>query len=839
MISMQTPGLSEKKAQDRLKADGPNELPMAKRRHFLTLLEEIFVEPMVSLLVGCGIIYLLLGDQQEAIILLVFLGIIIFITIYQESKTENALEALRNLSSPRALVIRDGQKKRVSGRDVVRGDLLLLNEGDRVSADARILMNSNLMVDESLLTGESVPVAKNVFSNVFAGTTIVRGYAKAEVFATGRTTEIGKIGKALEIEKTEITRLQLETRKLVKVLAWIAFGICLLVVITYALTRHDWLGGFLSGLTLAMAILPNEIPAVLMIFLSLGAWRLSLRHVLTRKMHAIESLGAATVLCVDKTGTLTLNQMRVRTLYSYQNGRGSELDLQKNNHVELPEEFHALVEFGILASSPAPFDPMEKAVHQAGDKYLANTEHLHPNWQLTREYPLTPEILAVSHVWKHEAEREYIVGAKGAPESIMDLCHLDTNHVNQISLQVEALAQRGLRILGVARARFPTGSLPGKQHDYDFEFLGLLGLSDPVRDRVPEAIQECYEAGVRVIMITGDHPDTARSIAREVGLKNPEDVMTGFELTELDDENLSERLKRVNCFARMIPEQKLRLVQALKKSGEIVAMTGDGVNDAPALKTAQIGIAMGERGIDVAREAAAIVLLDDDFSSIVEAIRTGRRIFDNLRNAMAYLLAVHVPIAGISILPVILKLPLVLLPVHIAFLHLIIEPACSVIFEAEPADINIMRKKPRGANKTLFSKNLILPSLIQGLVVFAILVAVFLISLYREQNEGDARALTFTTLIFSNLGLILVNRSWSRSLIQGIHVENKALKWVLLSAITLLFFVLYSPFARELFRFSFLHPLDLTICFGAGLLSIVWFEILKLKNFRKAKNIMN
>lgn len=829
---MQSLGISEVVAQQHFEADGPNELPTLKSRHFLFLLKEVLLEPMVSLLVGCGVIYMFLGDKQEAIMLLGFLAIIISITIYQERKTESALEALRNLSSPRALVLRDGQKKRIPGREVVREDVLILSEGDRVPADAKILSESNLSVDESLLTGESVPVPKSVATSVFAGTTIVRGQASAQVFAVGMKTEIGKIGKVLESAKPESTRLKAETKKLVNRVAVVAAGLCLLVVVVYGMTRNDWLGGFLSGLTLAMAILPNELPAVLMIFLALGAWRISKRHVLTRKMAAVEDLGSATVLCVDKTGTLTMNQMSVRMLFADADG-GVDFDLRAKEHQELPEVFHSLVEFGILASSPSPFDPMEKAVHQVGGEYLAQTEHLHPNWKLAREYPLSPEMLAVSQVWKGDAQSGYIVGTKGAPEAIMDLCHLEADRIRAISAKVEDFARRGLRVLGVAQAKYSAPTLPGKQHDYDFKFLGLLGLSDPVRPKVPEAIQECYGAGVRVIMITGDHAHTASSIAREIGLANPEDIITGTDLSTMDDATLAQRLKTVNCFARMVPEQKLRLVQALKKNGEVVAMTGDGVNDAPALKTAQIGIAMGGRGTDVARESAALVLLDDDFSSIVEAIRTGRRIFDNLRGAMAYLFAIHLPIAGISILPVVLKLPLVLLPIHIAFLHLIIEPACSVVFEAEPPASDIMKRKPRNPSQALFSKDLIIPSLIQGGVVFGVLLAVFLIALERGLGEFDARALTFTTLIVSNLGLILVNRSWSRTIIEGFRVKNLALWWVLLGAVLILAIVLYVPFVRDLFRFSFLHPIDLGISLGAGLLSIAWFEAWKLYRRRR------
>jgi Ca2+-transporting ATPase len=636
-------------------------------------------------------------------------------------------------------------------------------------------------------------------------------------------TELGKIGKVLAAAKPEITRLQMETAKLTKIVAVAAAVLCIIVVIAYGITRHDWLNGFLSGLTLAMAILPNELPAVLLIFLALGAWRISQENVLTRRMPAVENLGAATVLCVDKTGTLTMNQMSVRMLSVYSDG-GEVFDLRLQSGLALPEKFHELVEFGILASSPSPFDPMEKAVHDVGHSYLSNTEHLHPDWQLTREYPLLPELLAVSHVWKADPSGTFTVGAKGAPEAITDLCHMRAEQKQAVGSRVEQFARAGLRVLGVAKATLAAAPLPDQQHDYEFEFLGLLGLSDPVRPHVPEAIQECYRAGVRVIMITGDHADTASAIAREIGLRNAEDVIIGSELMAMSDIELSVRLQTANCFARIVPEQKLRIVEALKRRGEIVAMTGDGVNDAPALKAAQIGIAMGSRGTDVARESAAIVLLDDDFSSIVEAIATGRRIFDNLRGAMAYLLSVHIPIAGMSVLPVVFNLPLVLLPVHIAFLHLIIEPACSVVFEAEPVSPIAMERKPRSLSERLFSKALIIPTLLQGLGVLAIVLGVFVVSLYRGQGELEARALTFTTLIFANLGLILVNRSWSKNIIESLKTPNKALWWVIAGALAILAAVLYIPYARVLFRFSLLDFADVAICSAAAVVSVLWFE---------------
>ncbi|MBX9606351.1 MAG: cation-translocating P-type ATPase [Gammaproteobacteria bacterium] len=811
------PGLSSATAAERLAADGPNELPTGRARTLLTQLVDVLREPMVALLVGCGLIYALLGDAQEAAMLLGFLVLIVAITLVQSRRTETALAALRRLSSPRALVLRDGEKRRVAGREVVRGDLLLLAEGDRVAADGVLTVARNLQVDESLLTGESVPVEKGQGERIHAGTTVVRGQGNAEVDATGLATELGRIGASLRELDPPATRLEQETRRVVRVLAQAGLALCVLVVVVYGLTRQDWLGGTLAGLTLAMAILPNELPAVLVVFLALGTRRIAERRVLARNMPAVENLGAATVLCVDKTGTLTLNQMAVRRL---RGADGAEIELGgAADEIPLPEEFHALLEFGILASSPAPFDPMERAVHSVGDRHLADTEHLHPDWQLAREHPLSPDLLAVSQAWRGDGAQGYVVGAKGAPEAILDLCHADAATCTQVAAWVEGFAARGLRVLGVARARHTAGTLPGQQHDYDFEFLGLMGLADPVRPQVPEAIARCHAAGIRVVMITGDHAATASAIAREIGLTNPEEVITGPEFETLDDAALGARLARTHCFARMTPAHKLRLVQALAARGEVVAMTGDGVNDAPALRAAHIGIAMGARGTDVAREAAALVLLDDDFTAIVSAVATGRRVFANLRGAMAYLLAVHVPIAGISVLPVLLELPLVLLPVHVALLHLVIEPACSIAFEAEPAAANAMQRPPRPVRAPLFDRDLLLRGLAQGGAALVALFAVFGVALWRGVGEAEARALTFTTLMVANLGLILANRAAGRGLAAALRAPHPALVAVLAGGAALIAATLTLPALRDVLRFGPLHPTDVLLCLVVGSLA--------------------
>jgi Ca2+-transporting ATPase len=539
-------------------------------------------------------------------------------------------------------------------------------------------------------------------------------------------------------------------------------------------------------------------------------------------MTAIETLGSNTVLCVDKTGTLTLNQMSVAGIHA----DGESLHLS-DNHNGLPEKYHPLIEFGILAGQTTPFDPMEKALQDVGRRSPDLVEHLHVNWTLVREYPLSKELLALSRVWKSSGDSEYVIAAKGAPEAVMDLCHLTESKKISLSQSIEEMASEGLRILGVAKARFIPATLPENQHEFQFEFIGLLGFADPVRPSVPGAIRECYTAGIRVVMITGDYPVTAQNIARQIGLRNTDEVLTGSQVASMSNTELRERIKTVNIFARVIPEQKLSLVNAFKENGEVVAMTGDGVNDAPALKSAHIGVAMGGRGTDVAREAGDLVILDDDFSSIVKAVRLGRRIFDNLRKAMAYILAVHVPIAGLSLIPVLLKWPMVLMPVHVVFLELIIDPACSIAFEAEKEEKNIMNRPPRGQKEPLFSRSTVIRSVLQGSMILVILLIVYGCMLQQGRSEQEARAVTFASLVLSNIGLILSNRFTSSNVIASLRSENKALWWILGSAIVLLGLVIYIPPVRSLFSFGPMQLSDLALCFGIGLMSIAGCELIK------------
>lgn len=831
-------GLTTIEAAAKLKTDGYNELPSQKSQSSFQLLFRVLSEPMLLLLLAAGTIYFFLGEPKDALMLLTFVLVVIGITFYQEKKTERTLEALKNLSSPRALVIRDGKQQRIAGREVVVDDIIMIREGDRIPADARVISCENLSVDESLLTGESIPVRKSPWNGkdkaarpggddlpfVYSSSLVVSGRGIAKVLSIGPSTEIGKIGKSLGSIKEEPTLIQKETGGLVRSMTIVGIVLCSIIVLIYALVKGNLIQGLLAGLTLSMAMLPEEFPVVLVIFLTLGAWRISKRKVLTRRPAAIETLGAATVLCTDKTGTLTLNKMKLTSLYA----ANSFYEVSEFASTDLPGKFHPLLEYGILASEKDPFDPIETELTKIGKLYLTHTSHLHSDWKLVKEYPLSKEFLAFSHVWQMSDSKEYIVASKGAPEAILDLCHVSATKQKEALKRVTEMSAKGLRVLGVAKAVYTKTTLPKNQHDYVFEFVGLLGFIDPPRSTASQSVREAYDAGMRVIVITGDYPGTAQFIAKKIGIKNPETFITGDELATMDHGELRKRIQTINVFARVMPEQKLAIVNALKANGEIVAMTGDGVNDAPALKAAHIGIAMGERGTDVAREAASLVLLNDDFSSIVAAVRLGRRIYDNLTSAMGYILAVHIPIAGMSLLPLLFNLPVVLLPAHIAFLELIIDPSCSVVFESEKEDENIMKLPPRNLNQTMFNPKKVVIIALQGLGVLLATFALSVIATKSGRSEPEIRAIAFTSLVLANLLLITVNLSWRRNIFRILLSANRALGIVIVAALVCLAGILYVPFFSDLFHLAPLRMYDFLLIVPVMLVSILWFEGFKL-----------
>jgi Ca2+-transporting ATPase len=834
-------GLSEAEAARRFRDEGANELPSTQNRGLWAIGWEVVREPMFLMLVAAGALYLSMGDLADALMLLGFVFFVMAITVVQERRTERALDALRDLSSPRALVVRDGVRRRIAGREVVRGDLVVVSEGDRVPADGLLRHGRNLTADESLLTGESVPVRKlarpaqaaldlpggDDLPSVFSGSLVTAGQGLAEVVATGPATQLGRIGKAMQSLETEPTPLQRQTGRLVRTLALVGLAASALVVLLYGFTRGGspavWKEGLLAGIAMAMATLPEEFPVVLTVFLALGAWRISRSRVLTRRMPAVETLGSATVLCVDKTGTLTANQM---TLVAVE-ADGVRFDTGAGN--EPSPEVRRLFESAALACRQDPFDPMERALRDAAGRFLpAHTRASGSGLELVREYPLTASLLAVSQVWRGSGERAFRVAAKGAPEAIADLCHLSHDERERLATRVTVFAAAGLRVLGVADATWNDEPPPEDHHDIDFRLVGLLAFEDPLREAVPAAVRECHAAGIRVVMITGDYPVTAVSIASRAGIANPQLVLTGPELGAMSAEELARRIPGVNVFARVVPEQKLRIVEALKANGEVVAMTGDGVNDAPALKAAHIGVAMGGRGSDVAREAAALVLLDDDFSSIVAAVRLGRRIFDNIKKAVAYIFAVHVPIAGLSMIPVFHSdWPLLLLPVHIVFLELIIDPACSLVFEAEEAEPDSMRRPPRDPRERLFTPAAIATSLLQGAGTLVASLGVFVGATALGQSVDAARAAAFTTLVLADRLLILTNRSWEHSTLATLRIPNAASRWVTLFAVGFLALVLTVPGLQQLFHFALPSASALGLSVLASVGCGIWFELLK------------
>lgn len=835
-------GLSETEARLRLQQEGYNELPRPERRTPLRIVLEVLREPMLALLLCGGLVYLLLGDLREASLLLAFGAISVVITIVQETRTERVLEALRELTSPRALLVRDGERRRIAGREVVRGDLLVLAEGDRIPADAVLVSARDLAVDESLLTGESVPVRKQavempateaVLSEhrpggddlpfVYSGSLVVRGEGLAEVEATGPRSEIGKIGLSLHGLQTEPPRLQQQTARLVRLCFLGGAAISLAAVLLYGTLRGDWLQALLGGIAIGMSMLPEEFAVVLTVFMAMGAWRISKARVLTRRAAAIEVLGSATVLCTDKTGTLTQNRMSVAELRLHD---GTSVRLAPSQPTPIRAEFYELARCSVLASSPEPFDPMEKALHAFVHASLPEDDETEGGRTLMRSYGLRPELLAMTQVWQLPNRQGVLASAKGAPEAIARLCKLDGAEQAAMQDSVAAMAKNGLRVLGVAAATCDGESLPTSQQGFPFRFLGLVGLADPLRPQVPEAVGESRSAGIRVVMITGDYPATAMAIAGQAGL-DVNEVVTGEQIKLADENELEALVRNVNVFARVLPEQKLRIVQAMKRNGEIVAMTGDGVNDAPSLKAAHIGIAMGGRGTDVAREAASIVLLDDDFGSIVASVRLGRRIYDNLRKAMAFIFAVHVPIAGLALLPLVFGLPLILGPVHIAFLELIIDPVCSLVFEAEREERDIMTRPPRRADAELFSWALIGWSILQGAMAFALIAAIFVLALRSGIPPDEARTLAFIALVVCVVALVLVNRSFSASFLSAFFRPNPALLWIFLSIALVLAAALFWPPASSLFRFGPLHLDDLMVTLGAGLLVLTVLELLK------------
>ena len=821
-------GISSSTAKQLLLKYGANQIAKDKPKGITAIILEVIKEPMFILLIGCGSIYVFLGNYNEGIMLLASVFVIIYITFYQNKKSEESLSALRQLSSPRAMVLRDGKAVRIAGAEVVPGDVLLINEGDRIPADATLISTSNLSVDESMLTGESVPVQKSESDSnkennhqIFSGTLVVQGSGLAQVIATGSQTQLGKIGSSLLTVEQTSTRLHVEMKQFIRKLFVGSGVISVCVIAIFYFTRGNFIDALLNGLAGAMAILPEEFPVILTIFMALGAWRLSKSNVLTRKPSAIEALGSATVLCSDKTGTITQNKMELKVVWSNnQSIPASEFQSHRT-------ETLSVLDVCNLACAASSLDPMDKAIHQAWSDL--NPAITAANDTLSKEYPLSKSLFAITRVIQHAANPFPTAYCKGAPESVLRLCRLSDTLFDAHMEQVNALASQGYRVLAAAKCELKNNELPANQEGFDWHFVGLVCFEDPIRKEVPQAIQACYAAGIRVIMITGDFPITAISIANQIGLTHGDQVITGEELTHLTAEELAVKIRTTHIFARIVPEQKLQIIQALKANGEIVAMTGDGVNDAPALKAADIGIAMGMKGTDVAREAASMVLLDDDFSSIVSAIHLGRRIFDNLQKAMSYVIAVHIPIIGMVLLPALFNsLPILLMPLQIVFLELIIDPICSVAFESEKEEIGIMNRPPRDANLHFFGWKILLFSLFEGLLLLSVVLSVYFLSIGEGHTDGEVRAIAFSSLIIGNIFLIFSSLSKTRSVLSALRSRNKMVVYITLSAVFLLFLSLQIPFLRESFHFEFPGYSHFLTAISAAIILLVILEVRKV-----------
>ena len=809
-------GLSSSDAHSRLLEDGENVIPSENQKSLVKQILSIVSEPMLILLISAGVINFFLAEILDAVMLMCTVVIVLGISIFQSRRTENALFALKQLAAPFATVVRDGSEMRIPSSNIVTGDLLLLHEGDRVCADAKIIRNVTLATDESTLTGESIPVEKKVDDLVFSGTLVTRGHGQAIVEATGVHSALGKIGKSLQELPFERSQMQRDVDQLVRVIGVMGFLTVISVVTIYGSTRHNWLEGGLAGIAAAMALIPEEFPIILTLFLAIGAWRMSQVRVIARRPSAIESLGSISVLCVDKTGTLTENKM---TITEVQIG-DTRFPTRSGDK---PAQVSELLDIGALACPTSIFDPMDRAFQE-----LRSEKLLHQRIDSVKEYPVENSRMAYIHIWK--VETRYVIAAKGAPETIARLCRLNSLQNASLNASVHEAADSGYRVLAVAYLELPSDSpIPENVESLTLNYLGLTFLEDPIREGVIESIQKCATAGIRTIMITGDHPNTALAIAQQIGLPHSQKCITGVEIEACSDEELRELIPQISVFARVVPEHKLRIIRALQSTDEIVGMTGDGVNDAPALRAADIGIAMGKRGTDVAREAASLIITDDNYTSIAHGIQRGRATYANLQKAMSYVIAIHIPIFGLALLPIFsTSWPIVLLPGLVAFHEVIIDPACSIVFEEEGADPEIMKRQPRGNKSKLFSPSELFISITQGVAVLGAILALFISSINSGRSDSEIRSLVFGSLMLANMGLILTNRSRTLTIFETFSQrENRAVKWIVIGALIIVVSLLSFEPLRLIFDLGRISQSDLLAIFVTALLGVGWYELFK------------
>ena len=815
-------GLNDIQVHHNREKFGPNIIEKQKGSHFFKIVVEIISEPMFLILVLTSVIYFVLGEFSEGLIMLIAILLVAGISLFQENRSRNAVDSLKKLSNPKVRCIRNGIDVIIDTEALVVDDIFYIEDGDIIPADACIIDANDFSVNESMLTGESLPVYKNALTlsnNIFKGSMVESGYCKAIVTSVGNSTSMGKIGKSLENIINEKTPLQQQIRSFTRTM--VAYGVIAFFLVwgmNYFL-KGNLIESLLQGLTLAMSVLPEEIPVAFSTFMALGAYHLYKKGVIARTPYTVEVLGAATVICTDKTGTLTENNMEIVSIYDF--NKDILFDFTK----DLPSSNEVLT-FAMWASESSPFDNMEKAIHHMYGQ-LAEVD-LRPSFRMYKEYPLSGNPPMMTHIWKDDFENT-VIAVKGSIEKVLSQCDVSPRQYQQINQFSTQLANKGFRVLCVANSDHNIQSLPESQNDFKFNLLGLIAFYDPPKKNINDVLNKFYKAGVDIKMITGDLAGTAVAIGKQVGIKNSDIYVTGDELVHLSEDQLRLKVKEINIFARMFPDAKLRLIEALKANGEVVAMSGDGVNDSPALKSAHIGIAMGKGGSEVAKSAASIILMDDDLKWMVDAIALGRKIYENLKKAIRYIISIHIPIILIVALPVFFfwKYSSIFSPVHVIFLELIMGPTCSIIFENEPIEQNSMNKPPRKIGYDFFSFKELLISIVQGVIITIFCLSIGYYFMTVGKTETFVRTIIYTTLIFSNIFLTLVNRSFYYSVFTTIRYKNHMIPLIILiSVIVLLLSVYYQP-VRYVFEFDPLSALDWFICIGLAFSGVFWIEIYK------------
>jgi P-type Ca2+ transporter type 2C len=828
-ITGSTAGLTLAEVELSRQKHGSNTLEMQEDRVLLQVLKEVVLEPMFILLLAACIIYFVLGQYQEGIIMLVAIFLVAGISLFQEYRSKNAVQALKKLSAAHAKVLRNNQVTKIATDEIVVDDLLLLEEGEIVEADGLIIIANDLTLNESILTGESFAVTKNAdgISTVYKGTLVTSGSATVKVTAVGLKTMFGKIGLSLKEITIVKTPLQNQVRSFVRNMVWLG-AIAFLIVVGFNYYQSaNFIQSFLQGLTLAMSILPEEIPVAFSTFQALGAFRLLKNNIIVKQPQYVETLGSATVICVDKTGTLTQNKMRIDYVYDAVNKKS----IAVKDREPLPP---SLVEYAMWSSETNPFDPMEIVIHELYENTTATDAR--KLFTQVHEYPIGGKPPMMTHIFQND-RKEFIIAAKGAPEAILQQSNLPADALKLIEAQSLTYAKLGYRVLGVGKGNWKEVKWPVSQQEFVFEFLGLIAFQDPPKENIIQTIQTFRQAGIPVKMITGDYTETALAIAQQVQLNHNSEVLTGEEVLRLGNEALLQKVKKVNIYARMFPEAKLKVIDALKENGEVVAMTGDGVNDGPALKAAHIGIAMGQRGSEVAKSAASLILTDDDLAHMTDAVALGRKIYDNLKKAIQYIVSIHIPIILIVTLPLLLGWTFtgIFSPVHVIFLELIMGPTCSIIYENEPMEPGTMKRPPRKMSTTFLSFRQLLVSIIQGLMITAACLGIGYYYMQKGSSDAGIRTIIFTTLLFSNIFLTLVNRSFRFSVFTTLRYKNNLVPVII--GITLLFIaaLLYVPFVRELFRLQPLSPAIIFTCIAVALLGTLWMEVWKILKRKSRK----